>query len=210
MQRDAFPLQPGRQHAASRPGPESHMWLKQTSRMRFMPSILTSSRKLFPVFLCLCAMCLLAVGRPTAAQTSSGNFDGPAELPRVRMETSMKSTPAPGKVIRVRAGANLEDALEKASCGDTIELQAGSTYSGKILLPAKKCDDSHWIIIRTSAPDSKLPPEGTRMLPCYAGVTSLPGRPPFHCPSNENLLAKIEFDGRGGSGPIVLGSGANH
>jgi hypothetical protein len=125
------------------------------------------------------------------------------------METSMQSTPAPGKVIHVRSGQNLEDALEKASCGETIELQAGATF-GKVLLPAKKCDDAHWIILRTSAPDAKLPPEGTRMLPCYAGVTALPGRPEFHCPSNENVLAKIEFEGKGGSGPIVFASGANH
>ena len=48
------------------------------------------------------------------------------------------------------------------------------------------------------------------MLPCFAGVISLPGRPEFHCPSNENVLAKVEFDGRGGSGPIVFAAGANH
>jgi hypothetical protein len=139
----------------------------------------------------------------------SGNFDGPAELPRIRMATSMRNTPAPGKIMRVRAGEDPSETLAKASCGDTIELQAGATF-GRLVLPAKKCDDSHWIVIRTSTPDSKLPPEGTRLVPCYAGVASLPGRPPFHCASQDNVLAKIEFSGKGGSGPVVIASGANH
>ena len=139
----------------------------------------------------------------------AGNFDGPAELPRVRMETSMRDTPAPGKAIRVRAGDDASDAVEKASCGDTVELQAGATFP-RLILPAKKCDDSHWIIVRTSAPDSKLPPEGTRLEPCYAGVASLPGRPAFHCSSTENVLAKIEFQGKNGSGPVIIAPGANH
>ena len=76
--------------------------------------------------------------------------------------------------------------------------------------PGKPCDDGHWIIIRTSAPDSDLPPEGTRLTPCYAGVASLPGRPEFHCASTRNVLAKIEFDETSGSGPLVFLSGANH
>jgi len=103
----------------------------------------------------------------------------------------------------------VSQAVARASCGDTIELQAGATF-GKLLLPAKQCDDSHWIIIRTSAPDSKLPMEGTRLTPCYAGVASLPGRPSFECPSKENVLAKVEFNARGGSGPVILEPGANH
>jgi hypothetical protein len=109
----------------------------------------------------------------------------------------------------VRAGEDPSEALSHASCGDTIQLQAGATFS-KLVLPEKKCDDSHWIIIRTSAPDSDLPPEGTRLTPCYAGVASLPGRPAFECASPKNVLAKIEFDGRGGSGPIFIKPGANH
>ena len=144
-----------------------------------------------------------------AETSTNGNFDGPAELPRVITQTAMRDTPAPGNVIRVRAGENASQAVEKASCGDTIELQAGATFN-RLVLPAKKCDDSHWIIIRTSAPDSKLPAEGTRLQPCYAGVASLPGRPAFRCNSSENVLAKIEFDERGGSGPITLLAGANH
>ena len=138
-----------------------------------------------------------------------GTFDGPAELPRIYVESSLRATPAPGKTLIVKAGENPSDALSKASCGDTVQLQAGATF-GSLVLPEKKCDDSHWIIVRTSAPDSKLPPEGTRLTPCYAGVSSLPGRPAFHCASTENVLAKIEFNARTGSGPVLFEPGANH
>jgi hypothetical protein len=88
-------------------------------------------------------------------------------------------------------------------------LQAGATFSGSFTLPGKACDSSRWIIIRTSAPDSSLPPEGTRLTPCYAGVSSLPGRPPLNCSSTQNVLAKISMPGSG-SGPLVFDPGANH
>ncbi len=136
------------------------------------------------------------------------SFDGPAELPRIYIDSSLHATPAPGRLLAVRAGEDPAHALSKASCGDTVQLQAGATFR-KLVLPEKKCDDSHWIIIRTSTPDSRLPPENTRLTPCYAGVSSLPGRPAFQCASTENVLAKIEFE-KGGSGPVLLSPGANH
>lgn len=109
----------------------------------------------------------------------------------------------------MRSGEDPSQAVARASCGDTIQLQAGATFA-RLVLPAKQCDDAHWIIIRTSAPDSKLPAEGTRLTPCYAGVASLPSRPVFQCASTENVLAKIEFNAKGGSGPIILEPRANH
>ena len=140
---------------------------------------------------------------------ANGNFDGPAELPRVYVKSSLADTPTPGTSHNVATIASLQSTLNSASCGDTILLQAGATFQGTVVLPAKNCDDNHWIILRTSAPDSALPPEGTRLTPCYAGVASLPGRPSFACSSSKNVLAKITFSGNG-SGPVVLADGANH
>ena len=140
----------------------------------------------------------------------SGSYDGPAELPRIYMQTALANTPAPGAVIPVPAGGSLQNALNNAQCGDTITLAAGSMFSGIFTLPAKACDDQHWIIIRTSAPDSSLPPEGTRMQPCYAGVASLPGRPAFNCNGTHNVLAIVSDPQGNTSGPFVLASGANH
>ena len=141
---------------------------------------------------------------------AAGNFDGPAELPRTYLQTAMTDTPAPGSTVTVKAGDDLQSALNNASCGDTIELQAGATFTGSYTLPAKSCDAAHWIIIRTSAPDGSLPAEGTRMTPCYAGVSSLPGRPALNCSSTANVLVRIISSGAGEDGPIVFASGANH
>jgi Bacterial Ig-like domain (group 2) len=122
--------------------------------------------------------------------SQSGSFDGPAELPRITLDTLLADTPSPGIVTIVTAEGNVQASINAASCGDTIELQAGASYSGAFTLPAKACDDAHWIVIRTSAPDSALPPEGTRINPCYAGVASLPGRPAFSCPSS-GVMAQV-------------------
>ncbi|MGD0414423.1 MAG: putative Ig domain-containing protein [Terriglobales bacterium] len=140
--------------------------------------------------------------------TSSG-YDGPAQLPTEIVQTAMADTPAPGTVVNVNAGGDVQSALNNAQCGETITLQAGATYSSALTLPAKPCDDEHWIIIRTSAPDSALPPEGQRLTPCYAGVASLPNRPAYSCSKPQNVLAKISVS-KGGNGAIVFASGATH
>src|SRR6202158_495000 len=115
-----------------------------------------------------------ATGNFSATIIAGSNFDGPAELPRVTVPSAMADTPAPGSVIPVNAGGDLQSALNTANCGDVIQLQAGATFSGKFIVPAQNCDINHWIIVRTSAPDSALPAEGQRATPCYAGVASLP------------------------------------
>jgi hypothetical protein len=163
----------------------------------------------------------IAVKDATATQTSqalglavtansTGNFDGPAELPRVLLQTSLADTPAPGKTIHVNAGGDFQAALNSANCGDTISLQAGASFGGVYYFPKKACDNNHWIIVRTSAPDSSLPPENSRMTPCYAGVSSLPGRPSLHCTSTNNVLAKLIYTENVGYGPVIFRSGANH
>lgn len=142
--------------------------------------------------------------------TNNNTFDGPAELPRIYIQSTLAETPAPGHSIHVNAAGDLQGALNNASCGDTIELQAGASFAGTFTLPAKSCDDVHWIYIRTSASDSALPPEGIRLTPCYAGVASLPGRPDFHCTSTTNVMARVVMIQRNSSGPLLLAPGANH
>jgi hypothetical protein len=137
-------------------------------------------------------------------------FDGPAELPLYTVASSLADTPAPGGTISVPAGGNLQAALDSANCGDTIALQAGATYAGVFTFPAKNCDEQHWIIVRTSAPDSALPPEGQRLTPCYAGVASLPNRPAYNCAHPQNVLARLSYSKANGASPIVFLNGANH
>jgi hypothetical protein len=144
-----------------------------------------------------------------SANNGSGNFDGPAELPRLTVSSAMADTPAPGAVTSVKSGGDLQAALDNAQCGDTIQLQAGATFSGKFVVPAKNCDSNHWIIVRTSSPDSALPAEGQRGTPCYAGIASLPGRPQYSCPNPSNVMAKVQDPGPG-SGPFQFAPGANY
>src|SRR5208282_3285101 len=100
--------------------------------------------------------------------------------------------PSPGKQIRVSAKSDLAGAVESAKCGDTLLLPAGASFEVHEL-PSKKCDDQHYITVRTDTPDSQLPPESTRISPAWAGVASLPGRPPFAQPSGgpAKLMATI-------------------
>ena len=141
--------------------------------------------------------------------TNNSGYDGPAKLPIATVASSMADTPAPGSVINVNAGGNLQSALNEANCGDTVELQAGATFTGVFNFPAKNCDNNHWVIVRTSTLDSNLPAEGQRLTPCYAGVASLVGRPQYSCSNTQNVLATLVNSGIG-DGPVVFESGANH
>ena len=121
-----------------------------------------------------------------------GDKDGVAELPKACYYTALDGTPSPGKQIRVGERADLAAALEEAKCGDTLLLPAGTAFEVKDL-PARKCDDQHYITVRTDTPDSNLPPESSRISPAWAGVPRLAGRPTFAQPTTgpAKLLATI-------------------
>ena len=73
-----------------------------------------------------------------------------------------------GLTINVAAGGDLQGALDRAQPGDTILLAAGATFTGTFTLRAKS--GTGWIVVRTAAPNTSLPPAGTRITPSYAGV----------------------------------------
>src|ERR1041384_2752344 len=68
-----------------------------------------------------------------------------------------------GNVINVRAGGDLQAALERARAGDTIMLAAGATFRGAFRLPNKTGAD--FITIRSAAADAQLPAPGERLDP---------------------------------------------
>src|SRR5712691_8049864 len=78
---------------------------------------------------------------------AASDYDGPAQLPIASVASSMAETPAPGSVIKVNAGDDLQGALNRAQCGDTIQLQAGATFTGTFRFPARSCDNNHWIVV---------------------------------------------------------------
>lgn len=107
-------------------------------------------------------------------------------LPEKSLDVSLpKQT---GRTIPVNQGGDLESAIAHATCGDTIMLQAGATFTGSYVLPNKSC--SGWVIIESSQV-SQLP-AGTRITPAQAP-----------------LLAKIESRSQG-EAPIQVRAGAHH
>ena len=112
-----------------------------------------------------------------------GDKDGPADLPRTCYYTGLDATPSPGKQIKVNAKADLSSLLQNVRCGETLLLPAGASFVVEEF-PKKGCDDQHYITVRTDTPDSKLPREGSRISPAWAGVANLPGRPDYAQPSD--------------------------
>jgi hypothetical protein len=168
---------------------------------RPLPSLPGFSKPLLMlIIVCWSALLAAAVGPPTSENAYCGkgdvahfgDKDGPAQLPQTCYYTGLDGTPSPGKQIHVGAHDDLAGAVTDAKCGETLLLPAGATYEVRNL-PAKKCDDQHYITIRTDIPESKLPPEGTRISPAWAGVASLSGRPAFAQPAGgaAKLMATI-------------------
>jgi hypothetical protein len=84
-------------------------------------------------------------------------------LPQEYLDTTY-SQPS-GATIVVNGGGDLQAAINNASPGDTIVLEAGASFVGPFTLPQKTGSD--WIYIQSSAMSS-LPPPGTRVSPADA------------------------------------------
>jgi hypothetical protein len=70
--------------------------------------------------------------------------------------------------ITVKAGGDVQSAINRARPGDTILLEAGATFRGALKLPNKP-GTSEFITIRSSAPDNQLPAPGERLDPWRFG-----------------------------------------
>ena len=91
------------------------------------------------------------------------------EQPRAFVDTMI--VPSNGRTIEVKAGDDLQQALDRAEPGDTILLEPGARFIGPFSLPNKPTGRG-WITVRTAAPDRQLPPPGTRVRP--ADASSMP------------------------------------
>ncbi|HEX8370387.1 MAG TPA: hypothetical protein VF604_17705 [Pyrinomonadaceae bacterium] len=87
-----------------------------------------------------------------------------------------------GNTIVVRAGGDLQAALDKSKPGDTILLQAGAAFRGNFNLPAKAGNE--FVTIRTSVADPQLPPAETRLDPKRYGAVL----PKISSPNNEPVI----------------------
>jgi hypothetical protein len=111
--------------------------------------------------------------------------------------------------IVVGAGGNLQAALNEAQPGQVIQLQAGATFDGNFVLPAKT--GSTYITVRTSTPDAQLPGSSTRIdlshEPLLATVRSLNAIPALRTAPGAHhwRLVGLRFTGTGGGDVISLG-----
>ena len=113
-----------------------------------------------PVLAALAALLLIGTpdqGAKPADTTGAATGRTQPERPRQRVELPPEST---GRVVHVKAGEDLQAALDAATPGDRITLDAGATYKGPFRLLRKTGDN--WIVI-TSA--GELPPRGRRVTP---------------------------------------------
>jgi len=108
---------------------------------------------------------------PDSTVTTSADVAHPVqpELPRVYVDTTSRLQT--GVTLQVAANcADLTAILDRATWGDTVVIPAGTTCTGRFVFPAKPADTQvphRWIVIRTSAPDSTLPPDGVRISPAW-------------------------------------------
>lgn len=70
---------------------------------------------------------------------------------------------ANASVINVKAGGDLQAAINRARAGDVIMLEAGAQFRGTFKLPNKA--GAEFITIRSAAPDAQLPRAGERIDP---------------------------------------------
>lgn len=113
-------------------------------------------------------------------------------LPQLPQISDISCGTSSGKTTLVPSGGKLQAALDAASPGDTILLEAGATFIGSFTLPAKS--GTNCITIRTAAPDSTLPRADQRITPEYASA-----------------LPKIITTGKGNSLPaLTAADGAHH
>lgn len=131
-----------------------------------------------------------------------------------RADVATKIVATTENTILVKAGADLQAALNRAQPGSTIKLEAGATFTGTFRLPSKRGDN--YITIRTSAEDDRLPGKDVRIDPVkYASmlpklISPLP-EPVMTAESGAHhyRFIGIEFGGtRDGVGNIIkLGTG---
>ncbi len=96
---------------------------------------------------------------------------------------------ASAATVAVRAGADLQAAINSAQPGDVLMLDAGATFTGNFVLPVKS--GAEYITIRSAAADASLPGPGVRMTPAFA-----------------SLLPKIRSTNT--APPLITAAGAHH
>jgi hypothetical protein len=114
-------------------------------------------------------------------------------------------------IITVNAGDNLQEALDRAQPGQTVQLQAGATFTGNFVLPRKT--GTTYVTVRTSTPDSALPGSQTRiglaqepLLPTLRSPNAMPALRTAAGAHHWRILA-LKFVAGGTTDVVSLGDG---
>jgi putative Ig domain-containing protein len=142
----------------------------------------------------------------TSNQVQNFTGDGPAGPLQTCFYTGTDQTPSPGAQTHIKKGASLQSAINAAACGDTLLLDPTGDWS-TVTLTRKNCPSTKWITIRADVSDAQLPPEGTRLTPCYAGLSSLPGRPAYSCSNPVRVIPTITLTA---SSDSIIASGDHY
>ena len=113
----------------------------------------------------------------------------------------LQAGPSGGATVFVRSGGDLQAALNQARDGDVVLLEAGATFVGNFVLPARP-SSAEPIIVRTSASDARLPAEMARVSPEVADLL-----PKLRSPNGEPALRTAP--GARGWRLVLLGVPAN-
>ncbi|HXD74729.1 MAG TPA: hypothetical protein VN628_13370, partial [Vicinamibacterales bacterium] len=132
------------------------------------------------------------VSKTTSTAGSNGSGGGttppqpPPPPPPPSSGGTTTTTGSTGVVWNVPAGGDLQAALNAAQPGDVIQLQAGATYTGNFVLPAKSPAATAYITITSSG--SGLPDATTRINPGYAPLLAK-----IQSPNSAPALATVPY-----------------
>jgi hypothetical protein len=111
----------------------------------------------------------------------------------------------------VRAGDDLQAAINRAKPGDEIRLQPGATFTGTFVLRARPSTSDNAITIRTDTPDSRLPSATQRITPDHADllptITPDGAGPAIRTEPGAShwRLMGLRIAGKGGGDLVLLG-----
>jgi hypothetical protein len=143
-------------------------------------SVLIKAKRSILAHVALFLLFISVAGLKEHRASVSAQAGGRAATPYVFIDTTLAASD--GKTIAVAAGDDFQASLDSAKPGDVITLEAGATFTGNFVLPARR--GSGWITIRSSAEDEKLPAEGQRITPGYADAL-----PKLVSPSSEPVIS---------------------